>query len=54
MSRNPFAGPRLGLKEGDGAIWLVSFMGYDLGDIDLEQKTPQPLDNPPRPLVSPM
>ncbi len=29
-------------------------MDYDLGDIGLEQKTLQPLDNPPRPLVSPM
>lgn len=47
------AGQRLGLKEGDDAIWLVSFLDYDLGDIDLQQKTPQPLDNPPRPLVSP-
>jgi hypothetical protein len=24
----------------------VSFMQYDLGYFDLEQKTPQPLDNP--------
>ena len=51
---NSLAGQRLGLKEGDDAIWLVSFMDYDLGDIGLEQKTLQPLDNPPRPLVSPM
>ena len=27
-------------------IWLVSFMEYDLGYIDLEEKTLQPLDNP--------
>ena len=26
--------------------WLVSFMHYDLGYFDLEQKTLQPLDNP--------
>ena len=25
--------------------WLVSFMDYDLGYIDLEEKTLQPLDN---------
>jgi hypothetical protein len=27
-------------------IWIVSFMHYDRGYIDLEQKTLQPLDNP--------
>ena len=27
-------------------IWLVSFMEYDLGYIDLEEKTLQPLNNP--------
>jgi hypothetical protein len=26
--------------------WRVSFMHYDLGFIDLEQRTLQPLDNP--------
>ena len=26
-------------------IWLVSFMNYDLGYIDLEDKTLQPLEN---------
>jgi transposase InsO family protein len=40
------AGQRLGIKEVDDAIWLVSFMTYDLGYIDLEQRTLQPLDNP--------
>jgi hypothetical protein len=39
-------GPRSGIKEVDEGIWLVSFMHYDLGYIDLEQKTLQPLDNP--------
>lgn len=48
------AGQRLGIKEVDEAIWLVSFMDYDLGYIDLEQKTLQPLDNPFGPRVSPM
>ena len=43
------AGQKLGIKEVDEAIWLVSFMDYDLGYIDLEQKTLQPLDNPVRP-----
>ena len=48
------AGQRLGLKEVDEGIWLVSFMRYDLGFIDLEQRTLQPLDNPFGPRVSPM
>lgn len=30
------AGQRLGIKEVDDGIWLVSFMAYDLGSIDLE------------------
>jgi hypothetical protein len=33
-------------KEIEDSIWLVSFMHYDLGYIDLEQKTLQPIDNP--------
>lgn len=40
------AGQRVGIKEVDEGIWLVSFMSYDLGYFDLEQKTLQPLDNP--------
>ena len=40
------AGQRVGIKEVDEGIWIVSFMHYDLGYIDLEQKTLQPLDNP--------
>jgi hypothetical protein len=48
------AGQRLGIKEVDEGIWIVSFMRYDLGFIDLEQKTLQPLDNPFGPRLSPM
>ena len=40
------AGQRLGIKEVDDGIWLVSFMHHDLGYIDLEQKTLQTIDNP--------
>ena len=40
------AGQRVGIREVDEGIWIVSFMQYDLGYIDLEQKTLQPLDNP--------
>jgi hypothetical protein len=48
------AGPKLGIKEVDEGIWLVSFMHYDLGFFDLEQKTLQPLDNPFGTRLSPM
>lgn len=40
------AGQAVGIKEVDEGIWLVTFMKYDLGYIDLEEKTLQPLDNP--------
>ena len=48
------AGQRLGIKEADDGIWIVSFMPYDLGCIDLEQTTPHPLDNPFGPGLSPL
>ena len=48
------AGQRLGLKEVDDGIWVVSFMTYELGYIDLEQKTLQPIANPFGPIVLPM
>jgi transposase InsO family protein len=48
------AGQRLGIKEVDEGIWLVSFMHYDLGYIDLEQKTLQTIGNPFGTRLSPM
>ena len=54
------AGQAVGIKEVDDAIWLISFMHYDLGYVDLEEKTLQSLDNPfgPKPIpagfLSPM
>ena len=48
------AGQRIGIKEVDDGIWIVSFMRYDLGYIDREQRTLQPLDNPFGPRLSPM
>lgn len=48
------AGQRLGVKEVDDGIWLVSFMLYDLGYIDLEQRTLQTIDNPFGTRLSPM
>ena len=46
-----FAGQRVGIKEVDEGIWIVSFMHYDLGYIDLEQKTPATARQPVRPKV---
>jgi transposase InsO family protein len=48
------AGQTLGITEVDDGIWLASFMHYDLGYFDLEQKTLQPLDNPFGLRLSPM
>ena len=48
-----FAGQVVGLKEVE-SMWLVSFMNYDLGDVDPEEKTLQPRDNPFDSKVSPM
>jgi len=48
------AGQAVGVKEVDDSIWLVSFMDYDLGYIDLEERTLQPLDNPFGAIVLPM
>lgn len=48
------AGQKLGIKEVDDGIWLISFMHYDLGYIDLEQKTLQTIDNPFGARLSPM
>ncbi len=38
----------------DTGIWLISFMDYNLGYIDLEEKTLRPLENPFGPKVLPM
>jgi hypothetical protein len=40
------AGQRLGLREVENDVWLVSFMQYDLGYIDLEARSLQTIDNP--------
>jgi len=46
-----FAGQAVGLKEVEDDTWLVTFMDYDLGYIDLEERTLQPLLNPFGPKV---
>jgi len=48
------AGQKLGITEVDDGIWLVSFLRYDLGYIDLEQRTLQTIDNPFGTRLSPM
>src|SRR5262249_53887193 len=40
------ASQAVGVKEGEDGIWLVSFMNYDLGYLDMEEKTSKPLENP--------
>lgn len=41
-----FQGQKLGLKEVEENTWLVSFMNFDLGYIDLDERCLQPLENP--------
>ncbi len=48
------AGQTVGIKEVENGIWLVSFMEYDLGYVDLEEKTLQPLETPFGPKALPM
>ncbi len=48
------AGQAVAIKEVEDGIWLVSFMDYDLGYIDLDKRTLQPLENPFGPNVLPM
>jgi hypothetical protein len=45
-SRSRPAGQKLGIKEVDEGMWLVSFTHYDLGYIDLKWRTLQTIDNP--------
>ncbi|MGB5076160.1 MAG: integrase core domain-containing protein, partial [Sphingorhabdus sp.] len=42
------AGQKLGITGVDDGIWLISFMKYGLGYVDLEQKTLQTIGNPSR------
>ena len=49
-----FAGQAVGIKQVEDHIWLTSFMDYDLGYIDLEQRTLQTIDNPFGTRLSPM
>src|SRR5947209_8358940 len=46
ISALALAGQAVGIREVEHGIWLVSCLQYDLGYIDLEEKTLQPLQNP--------
>ena len=48
------AGQAVGIEEVNDPHLLVSFMDYDFGYIDLEEKSLQPLYNPFGPKVLPM
>ena len=49
-----FAGQRVGVKQVEEKIWLVSFMHYDLGYFDHETCRLEPIANPFSPKVLPM
>jgi putative transposase len=49
-----FAGQRVGIKQVDDRLWLVSFMDYDLGYFDDTECRLEPLENPFGPKVLPM
>jgi putative transposase len=49
-----FAGQKVGVKQVDEHIWLVTFMQYDLGYFDDETGRLEPIDNPFGPKLLPM
>jgi putative transposase len=49
-----FAGQKVGVKQVQGHIWLVTFMHYDLGYFDDETCRLEPIDNPFGPKLLPM
>jgi putative transposase len=51
---NVFAGQRVGVKQTDDNIWLVSFMHYDLGYFDHQAGRVEPVENPFAAKVLPM
>jgi putative transposase len=49
-----FAGQKVGVKQTDDHLWLVTFMEYDLGYFDDETCRLEPIDNPFGPKLLPM
>ncbi len=43
---NVFAGQRVGVKQTDDNIWLVSFLDFDLGFFDHQEGRVEPAPNP--------
>jgi putative transposase len=41
-----FAGQKVGIKQVDDRLWLVSFMDYDLGYFDDTECRIEPIENP--------
>jgi len=41
-----FAGQKLGIKDVDNGIWLISFTRYDLGFFDNKEDRVEPAANP--------
>jgi putative transposase len=49
-----FAGQKVGVKQVEAHVWLVTFMHYDLGYFDDETGRLEPIDNPFGPKLLPM
>ncbi len=49
-----FAGQKVGIRETDDKIWLVSFMDFDIGYFDEECGRVEPLENPFKAKLLPM
>jgi putative transposase len=49
-----FAGQKVGVKQTEDHLWLVTFMDYDLGYFDDETCRLEPIDNPFGPKLLPM
>ncbi len=49
-----FGGQKVGVKQVDDHVWLVTFMHYDLGYFDDEAGRLEPIDNPFGPKLLPM
>ena len=49
-----FAGQKVGVKQVEEHVWLVTFMHYDLGYFDDETCRLEPIDNPFGPSLLPM
>jgi putative transposase len=54
MLSHVFAGQKVGIKQVDDQVWLVTFMSYDLGFFDKETTRLEPIANPFEARVLPM